>query len=81
MHGLKKSGSINSDDDPVYDSVCSDEDYASIGDSQSLKDEKFEGKDGLKVGNNNKPVQVYSPPPLPSPSNKGNIFTKKLLPN
>ena len=29
-----------SDDEPLYDSVASDEDYASIGDSQSLKEEK-----------------------------------------
>lgn len=27
-----------SDDEPLYDSVCSDEDYASIGDNQSVQD-------------------------------------------
>lgn len=32
-----KSGNL-SDDEPLYDSVCSDEDYASIGDNQSLQD-------------------------------------------
>ena len=35
--GGTKSGNL-SDDEPLYDSVCSDEDYASIGDNQSLQD-------------------------------------------
>lgn len=37
--GVKKTSSF-SDDEPVYDSVASDEDYSSIGggDNQSLKD-------------------------------------------
>ena len=33
------AGGSMSDDEPLYDSVCSDEDYASIGDNQSVKDE------------------------------------------
>jgi len=33
------AGGSVSDDEPLYDSVCSDEDYASIGDSQSVKDD------------------------------------------
>ena len=33
------SRSSLSDDEPLYDSVASDEDYASIGDNQSLKDD------------------------------------------
>jgi len=28
-----------SDEEPLYDSVCSDEDYASIGDNQSISDD------------------------------------------
>jgi len=32
-------GGSMSDDEPLYDSVCSDEDYASIGDNQSVKEE------------------------------------------
>lgn len=36
--GVGIGGSM-SDDEPLYDSVCSDEDYASIGDNQSVKDE------------------------------------------
>jgi len=36
-------GSI-SDDEPLYDSVCSDEDYASIGDNQSVKEESNTSK-------------------------------------
>ena len=33
-----------SDDEPLYDSVCSDEDYASIGDSQSVKEDSNANK-------------------------------------
>ena len=40
---LKRSGSF-SDDEPLYDSVASDEDYASIGDSHSIKDMNGEDK-------------------------------------
>ena len=36
---MAKTSSL-SDDEPLYDSVASDEDYASIGDNQSLKEEK-----------------------------------------
>ena len=36
-----RPGSL-SDDEPIYDSVASDEDYASIGDSHSLKEEKMD---------------------------------------
>ena len=51
QRSVHKGGSL-SDDEPLYDSVASDEDYASIGDSQSLKEEKVdrdnkEGKDGV----------------------------------
>ena len=35
---LVKTSSL-SDDEPLYDSVASDEDYASIGDCQSIKEE------------------------------------------
>lgn len=35
--GGAKPGNL-SDDEPLYDSVCSDEDYASIGDNQSMQD-------------------------------------------
>ena len=31
-----------SDDEPLYDSVASDEDYSSIGDNQSIKEDKKE---------------------------------------
>lgn len=42
LRTVVKTNSIISDDEPLYDSVCSDEDYASIGDSQDLKEEKPE---------------------------------------
>ena len=38
------AGGSMSDDEPLYDSVCSDEDYASIGDSQSIKEESTASK-------------------------------------
>jgi len=38
------AGGSMSDDEPLYDSVCSDEDYASIGDSQSIKEESSASK-------------------------------------
>ena len=38
------AGGSMSDDEPLYDSVCSDEDYASIGDSQSVKEESNASK-------------------------------------
>jgi len=38
------ASSSMSDEEPLYDSVCSDEDYASIGDSQSVKEESSAGK-------------------------------------
>ena len=50
---MVKTNSIISDDEPLYDSVCSDEDYASIGDNTSLKDEKLEAE-------NNKPVTTVT---------------------
>ena len=37
-------GGSLSDDEPLYDSVCSDEDYASIGDNQSVKEESTASK-------------------------------------
>ena len=39
---MAKTNSNISDDEPLYDSVCSDEDYASIGDNQSLKEDEKE---------------------------------------
>ena len=41
--GAGAGGSL-SDDEPLYDSVCSDEDYASIGDNQSVKEESNASK-------------------------------------
>jgi len=38
------AGGSMSDDEPLYDSVCSDEDYASIGDNQSVKEESNASK-------------------------------------
>jgi hypothetical protein len=52
--GSQRSASVGgglSDDEPLYDSVCSDEDYASIGDSQSVNDES---------AINSKPVKTMS---------------------
>jgi hypothetical protein len=52
--GSQRSGSVGgglSDDEPLYDSVCSDEDYASIGDGQSVNDES---------ANKSKPVKSSS---------------------
>lgn len=43
MSGTKKNFSIISDDEPLYDSVASDDDYASIGDNQSLKEVRIDG--------------------------------------
>lgn len=36
---IEKTSSMSDDDEPLYDIVASDEDYASIGDNQSLKEE------------------------------------------
>jgi len=38
------AGGSMSDDEPLYDSVCSDEDYASIGDNHSVKEDSAAGK-------------------------------------
>jgi len=38
------AGGSLSDDEPLYDSVCSDEDYASIGDNQSVQEESSASK-------------------------------------
>ena len=44
LRRLEKTSSL-SDDEPLYDSVASDEDYASIGDNQSMKEEKTPTKE------------------------------------
>ena len=42
-----RTNSMLSDDEPLYDSVASDEDYASIGDSHSAKGIKVDDKPEL----------------------------------
>ena len=42
-----RTNSMLSDDEPLYDSVASDEDYASIGDSHSAKGIKVDDKPDL----------------------------------
>ena len=42
-----RTNSMLSDDEPLYDSVASDEDYASIGDSHSAKGIKVDDKPNL----------------------------------
>ena len=39
-----RTNSMLSDDEPLYDSVASDEDYASIGDNHSAKGIKMDDK-------------------------------------
>ena len=58
--GSQRSASLGgrlSDEEPLYDSVCSDEDYASIGDNQSVSDECA----------NVKPVKVASKESIETP--------------
>ena len=52
----RKVASVISDDEPLYDSVASDEDYSSIGDSQSLR-----GGDKLFGGKTLDPVRPHVP--------------------
>ena len=42
---LKSADTSASDDDPIYDHVASDEDYASIGDNASIKGDKSPTKE------------------------------------
>jgi hypothetical protein len=59
MHHHHTNSSL-SDDEPLYDSVASDEDYASIGDNQSLKEDDLKALDGKKeVGHFSHDLQCY----------------------
>lgn len=73
--GSQRSGSVGgglSDDEPLYDSVCSDEDYASIGDSQSVNDES---------SNNSKPPKITSKENIESTVNSLSFFYPCVMVN
>ncbi|ELU00134.1 hypothetical protein CAPTEDRAFT_168917 [Capitella teleta] len=55
LHG--NTNSSLSDDEPLYDSVASDEDYASIGDNQSLKEDDLKDLDSIQPDDYNKVKQ------------------------